>query len=326
MRAVICRELTGIEGLALTDDWPEPVAGPGEVVVEVRAAALNFPDLLMTRGMYQDRPSLPFVVGSELCGTVAAVSAGVDAFRTGDRVVGTSAGCLAERVAVPARQLLPAPRGLDDRAAAGICIAWFTSMHALTQRASLRPGETLLVLGAAGGVGSTAVQLGKLMGAQVIAAAGGAEKVGFARSLGADNAIDYSAGDLREQLRKLTAGRGVDVVYDPVGGTMAEPALRSMAWRGRYLVVGFAGGPIPSIPLNLPLLKGCAIVGVYWGSFAQREAEAQRANEAALWNHFEAGRLRPVVGAVYALDEHRAAFAALAERRALGKLVVSLAG
>jgi NADPH2:quinone reductase len=325
MRAVICRQLTGIDGLSLVEDWPEPAPGPGEVLIDVRSAALNFPDLLMVQGLYQDRPPLPFVAGTELCGVVAAVGEGVDGFRPGDRVVGACGGSLAERVAAKAMQFLPAPRNLDDHAAAGICITYFTSMHALTQRARLQPGETLLVLGAGGGVGTSAVQLGKLMGATVTAAAGDEHKLDLARSLGADHLIDYSRQDLRERIKEVTAGRGVDVAYDPVGGELAEKTLRSMAWGGRYLVIGFAGGSIPSIPLNLPLLKGCSVVGVYWGSFATREPAAQRRNVEALWEHFESGRLTPVVGEVHALTDFRAAFGALAGRRARGKVIVTIA-
>ena len=322
MRAVICRELTGIAGLELVADWSEPQAGPSEVVVEVKAAALNFPDVLMIQGLYQERPPLPFVVGSEMSGVVAAVGEGVSGFAPGDRVVAASGRTLAERVAVKASQLLPAPRGLDFPGAAGICVTYFTTMHALRQRAALQPGETLLVLGAAGGVGTTAVELGKAFGATVIAAASTDEKLEVARGLGADHLVNYSQQDLRERIKEITAGRGVDVVYDPVGGSLAEPALRSMAWKGRYLVIGFAGGDIPRIPLNLPLLKGCSIVGVFWGSFAQRERDVQRQNVAELWGLFESGRLKPVVGETHPLADYAAAFESLAGRRARGKVVL----
>lgn len=322
MRAVICRDLTGIAGLALVNDWPEPRAAAGEVVIEVKAAALNFPDLLMIQGLYQDRPGLPFVVGTELAGIVTAVGEGVTRLKEGDRVVGACGRTLAERVVAKASMVLPAPRNLGFEAASGICITYFTTLHALKQRAQLAPGETLLVLGAAGGVGTTAVQLGKAMGATVIAAAGSDEKLELVRSLGADHVINYSTQDLRERVKEITGGKGVDVAYDPVGGELAEPALRSMAWKGRYLVIGFAGGEIPRIPLNLPLLKGCSIVGVYWGSFASREPEIQRQNVAELWQMFEAGRLVPVVGETLDLDDYAAAFEALATRRARGKVVV----
>jgi NADPH2:quinone reductase len=322
MRAVVCRELTGVGGLECVGDWPEPQAGPGEVVVEVKAAALNFPDLLMIQGLYQERPPLPFVVGTEMSGVVTAVGEGVTHVAAGDRVVAACGRTLAERVAAKASLVLPAPRNLAFEAAAGICITYFTTMHALKQRARLQPGETLLVLGAAGGVGTTAVELGKQMGAVVIAAASSDAKLEVARSLGADHLVNYATQDLRERLKEITGGKGVDVVYDPVGGGLAEPALRSMAWQGRYLVIGFAGGDIPRIPLNLPLLKGCSIVGVFWGSFAQRERDQQRQNVAELWQLFESGRLSPVVGEVHALEDFAAAFDSLASRRACGKVVL----
>ena len=324
MRAVICRDLTGIDGLALVTDWPEPQPAVGEVVIDVKAAALNFPDVLTIQGLYQDRPGLPFVAGTELAGVVSAVGEGVTRLRVGDRVVAACGRTLAERVAAKASVVLPAPRNLSFEAASGICITYFTSMHALKQRAQLQHGETLLVLGAAGGVGTTAVELGKLMGATVIAAASSDEKLALARSLGAEHLINYSTQDLRERIKEITGGKGVDVVYDPVGGDLAEPALRGVAWKGRYLVIGFAGGDIPRIPLNLPLLKGCSVVGVYWGSFAGREPEVQRQNVAELWQMFESGRLVPVVGETHELDDFAAAFEGLATRRARGKVVVRI--
>jgi len=322
MRAVVCRDPCGVAGLEYVADWPEPQPGPGEVLVDVKAAALNFPDLLMIQGLYQERPPLPFVVGTEMSGVVAAVGDGVTHLAAGARVVAACGRTLAERVAARAELVIPAPRGLDFPAAAGICITYFTTMHALRQRAQLQAGETLLVLGAAGGVGSSAVELGKHMGAVVIAAASSDAKLALAHRLGADHLINYSTQDLRERVREITGGRGVDVVYDPVGGPLAEPALRSVAWRGRYLVIGFAGGDIPRVPLNLPLLKGCAIVGVYWGSFAQRERDEQRRNVRELWTLFESGALVPVVGETHPLGEFAAAFDALASRRAQGKVVL----
>jgi len=322
MRAVVCRELTGVGGLEYVDNWPEPQAGPGEVLVDVKAAALNFPDLLMIQGLYQERPPLPFVVGTEMSGVVAAVGPGVTHVAPGDRVVAACGRTLAERVVAKASLVIPAPKKLGFEAAAGICITYFTSMHALKQRAQLNAGETLLVLGAAGGVGTTAVELGKQMGATVIAAVGSDAKLELVRRLGADHVVNYATEDLRERLKEITGGKGVDVVYDPVGGVLAEPALRSMAWGGRYLVIGFAGGDIPRIPLNLPLLKGCSIVGVYWGSFAQRERDLQRRNVMELWEMFEAGRLVPVVGEMHGLADYAAAFESLATRRAQGKVVL----
>ena len=322
MRAVICRELTGIDGLALVSDWPEPQAGPGQVVIDVKASALNFPDLLMTQGLYQEKPPLPFVVGTELSGTVAAVGEGVKHLKVGDAVVSACGRTMAERVAAPAMLVIPAPRNLPLESAAGICITYFTTMHALKQRAALQPGETLLVLGAAGGVGTTAVELGRQMGATVIAAASSKEKLELAKSLGAEHLIDYSTEDLKERVKEITRGKGVDVVYDPVGGALAEAALRSMAWKGRYLVIGFAAGDIPRIPLNLPLLKGCSVVGVFWGSFVGREPQVQMQNVAELWALFESGKLKPVVGETHRMEGFAAAFDSLRSRRALGKVVV----
>ena len=322
MRAVVCHELTGVDGVRYESAWPEPTAGAGQLLVDVRSTALNFPDLLMIHGKYQERPELPFVTGSEMSGVVRAVGADVLGFQVGDRVVGVCGRTLADQVAVDAGRVFHAPQGLDFDAASGICITYFTSIHALKQRAQLQPGETMLVLGATGGVGSTAIQLGKLMGAKVIAAASSAAKLAVATELGADATIDYSREDLRERLKTLTGGKGVDVVYDPVGGELSEPALRGIAWRGRYLVIGFADGRIPSLPFNLPLLKGCAIVGVFWGSFAQREPEVQRQNVAELWDYFATGRLQPLVGEVHPLTDYRAAFTSLATRRARGKVVV----
>jgi len=322
MRAVICRELTGLDGLALVDDWPEPTAGAGQVVIDVVASALNFPDLLMTQGLYQDKPPLPFVVGTELSGTVTAVGEGVQHLKVGDRVVSACGRTMAERVAAPAMLVIPAPRNLPLESAAGICVTYFTTIHALKQRANLQPGETLLVLGAAGGVGTTAVELGKEMGATVIAAASSDEKLELAKSLGADHLVNYSTQDLKDRIKEITRGKGVDVVYDPVGGPLAEPALRSMAWKGRYLVIGFAAGDIPRIPLNLPLLKGCSVVGVFWGSFVGREPQVQLQNVAELWAMFESGRIKPVVGETHRMEGYAAAFESLRSRRALGKVVV----
>jgi NADPH2:quinone reductase len=322
MRAVVCRELTGVSGLEYVNDWPEPQAGPGEVLVDVKAAALNFPDLLMIQGLYQERPPLPFVVGTEMSGVVAAVGEGVTHVAPGDRVVAACGRTLAERVVAKAPFVIPAPGKLAFASAAGICITYFTSMHALKQRAQLKAGETLLVLGAAGGVGTTAVELGKRMGAVVIAAASSDAKLELVRKLGADHVVNYATEDLRERIKAITSGKGVDVVYDPVGGTLAEPALRSMAWGGRYLVIGFAGGDIPRIPLNLPLLKGCSIVGVFWGSFAARERDVQRRNVMELWEMFESGQLVPVVGETHPLADYAKAFESLAARRAQGKVVL----
>jgi NADPH2:quinone reductase len=323
MKALVCHALTGIDGLKLEQDWPEPALGHGLVLIDVQAAALNFPDLLMLRGLYQERPSLPFIPGSELSGIVRAVGEGVVRFKPGDRVIAFTLGrALAERIAVRQEFVMPMPSTLDFEAASGVCLTYFTSYHALKQRAQLAAGETLLVLGAGSGVGTTAIELAKLMGARVIAAAGSAEKLAAASTLGADATINYTAEDLRERLKELTAGKGVDVVYDAVGGPHAEPAVRNLAWKGRYLVVGFAAGDIPKIPLNLLLLKGAALVGVFFGSFASREPELQRQNALELWQLFETGRLKPVVGAVHPLQDYARAFGEIEQRRAVGKVVL----
>jgi NADPH2:quinone reductase len=322
MKALVCHTLTGPQDLKLELQWSEPKAGPGEVLVDVKAAALNFPDVLMTRGLYQERPPLPFVPGLEFAGVVAEVGEGVTRVQPGDRVVAYSGQAVAERVAVRQEFVMPMPRTLDFVAASGVCLTYFTSYHALKQRAQLQPGETLLVLGAGGGVGTTAVELGKVMGAQVIAAASTDEKLAVARSLGADQLINYSTEDVRERLKEITRGAGVDVVYDPVGGVLTEPAVRSLAWKGRYLVIGFAAGEIPRLAINLLLLKGASLVGVFWGAFARREPQVQMQNMRELWELIEAGKLKPVVGQVYALEDGARAFAALEGRQAKGKVVI----
>ncbi len=325
MKALVCRRLTGPQGLELDCHWPDPDVGPGQVLVEVKAAALNFPDVLMTRGLYQERPSLPFVPGLEFSGTVARVGDGVTRVGPGDHVVAYAAGAVAERAVARQESVMPMPRTLDFVAASGICLTYFTSYHALKQRAQLQPGETLLVLGAGGGVGTTAVELGKLMGARVIAAASSDDKLEAAHSRGADMLINYATEDLRARAKEITAGAGVDVVYDPVGGPHTGPALRSLRWNGRYLVVGFAAGEIPRVAVNLLLLKGASLVGVYFGEFAQREPGVQMQNVRDLWELFEAGRLAPVVGEVHVLADAVRAFEALEGRRAKGKVVIRVA-
>ncbi|HEX5648350.1 MAG TPA: NADPH:quinone oxidoreductase family protein [Steroidobacteraceae bacterium] len=326
MKALVCHTLTGPQDLKLELQWPEPKAGPGEVLVDVKAAALNFPDVLMTRGLYQERPPLPFVPGLEFAGVVAEVGEGVTRVQPGDRVVAYSGQAVAEKVAVRQEFVMPMPRTLDFVAASGVCLTYFTSYHALKQRAQLQPGETLLVLGAGGGVGTTAVELGKVMGARVIAAASTDEKLEVARSLGADHLVNYSTEDVRERLKQITGGAGVDVVYDPVGGVLTEAAVRSLAWKGRFLVIGFAAGEIPKLAINLLLLKGASLVGVFWGAFARREPQVQRQNVRELWELFEAGTLKPVVGQVYALENGASAFAALEGRQAKGKVVIRVGG
>jgi NADPH2:quinone reductase len=322
MKAVLCREFGPIDRLAV-DDVPSPGAGDGQLVIEVAAAGVNFPDALLVQGKYQLKPPLPFSPGGEFAGTVKAVGAGVTHLALGDAVVGVAAyGGYAEEVRVDAHSATRLPAGVDPASAAVLMIAHGTALHALEDRAALAPGETLLVLGAAGGVGLAAVEIGKLLGARVIACASTPEKLAVCRARGADELIDYTREDLRERLRELTGGRGVDVVYDAVGGPHSEPALRSTGWRGRFLVIGFAAGAIPQLPLNLPLLKGSSIVGVFWGEFVRREPTRNRENVLRLLDWLAAGRLAPHIGARYPLSGAADALTALVERRVTGKVVL----
>lgn len=323
MRALVCRAFGPAEQLVI-EDWPDPQPRAGEVVIDVRAAALNFPDNLMIRGRYQVVTPPPFVPGSELAGVVRAIGAGVRGIAPGDRVIAfTLVGAFAERCVVPAARVLPLPEGLDFAAGAAFLVTQSTSLHALRQRAGLRPGETLLVLGAAGGVGIAAVEIGKLMGARVIAAASTAAKLEFARAAGADETINYAEAALKDELKRVTGGAGADVVYDPVGGELAQQALRGLARHGRYLVVGFASGEIPAFPANLVLLKEAQIVGVYWGPWAEREPAEARQNLADLADWVRAGRIHSRVTEIFPLERYVEAFGRLSGRRALGKIVFS---
>jgi NADPH2:quinone reductase len=325
MKALVCREHGLPDKLDLVDDWPEPEVGEHEVLIDIKAASLNFPDVLIIQGKYQFQPDLPFVPGGECAGEIVAVGSAVDRFKPGDKVISIGgAGCFCERIAANEFSVFPMPEGLSYEQAAGVAMTYFTSYYALKQRGNLQPGETLLVLGAAGGVGSTAVELGKQMGAKVIAAASSSDKLELCRQLGADELINYSEVSLKDAIKELTGGKGVDVVYDPVGGDYAEPALRGMAWNGRYLVIGFASGPIPSIPLNLALLKGCAIVGVFWGRFTGEEPEANVQNVAELWELFARGKLKPAITETYSLDDYQAAYNSMIERRARGKVIMTV--
>ena len=311
--------------LDLVDDWPEPELGEHEVLIDVKAAGLNFPDVLIIQGKYQMQPDLPFIPGGECAGVVAAVGDKVTNHKVGDKVVcAAGSGSFCARVAVHEWGAFPMPEALSFEQAAGISITYFTSYHALVQRANIQPGETLLVLGAAGGVGTSAIELGKVMGARVIAAASSDEKLELCKKLGADDLINYSDTSLKDAVKELTGGRGVDVVYDPVGGDYAEPAVRSMAWNGRYLVIGFASGPIPSIPLNLALLKGCALVGVFWGRFTGEEPERNLQNIRELTELFESGKISPLVTEVYPLEQYQDAYNCMIERRARGKVIMTL--
>jgi NADPH2:quinone reductase len=322
MKAVLCKEYGPPDSLVV-EELPSPTAGFGEVVLSVRACGVNFPDVLIIQNKYQFRPPLPFAPGGEVAGVVTAVGDGVDGLKVGDRVIGSTGwGGFAEELALDASRVIPIPDEMDFVTASAFLLTYGTSHHALKDRAQLRAGETLLVLGAAGGVGLAAVELGKVMGARVIAAASTAEKLAVCREHGADELIDYAREDLKERVKQLTAGNGVDVVYDPIGGGYAETALRGTAWNGRYLVVGFASGEIPKIPLNLVLLKGCQIVGVFWGAFTAREPERHRANVAELMAWFRAGKIRPHVSATYPLERAAEALNAMAERRVMGKVVL----
>lgn len=322
MRAVRVHELVGPSSLRI-DELPEPVPGPGEVLVDVRAAGVNFPDLLLSYGKYQFRPPPPFSPGGEAAGVVKAVGAGVTTVAPGDRVATTIVhGAFAERLVVPEAALIKVPDAVGFEVAAATLLTYGTTMHALVDRAGLKAGETLLVLGAAGGVGTAAVELGKLLGARVIAAVSNDEKLAFCRSRGADEGIVYAREDLKERAKQLTRGEGVDVVYDPVGGPYAEQALRAIAWQGRYLVVGFAANEIPRIPLNLVLLKGCQIVGVFWGAFAAREPAKSRANAERILAAVAEGKLRPHVDTILPFSRAGEALSRLERREVLGKIVL----
>ncbi|MET0679803.1 MAG: NADPH:quinone oxidoreductase family protein [Burkholderiales bacterium] len=322
MKALLCKAWGGPETLVL-EELPSPQPGPGEVVVDVKAAGVNFPDVLIIQNKYQLKPPLPFAPGAELAGVIKEIGAGVTGFKAGDRVIAMPMwGAFAEECVVRATQLIRMPAGLDFPTAAAFTLTYGTSWHALKDRGQLRAGETLLVLGAAGGVGLAAIEIGKALGARVIAAASSAEKLAVCRAHGADETIDYAVEDLRARLKTLTGDKGADVVYDPVGGQYAEPAVRSTAWRGRYLVVGFANGEIPRIPLNLLLLKGSALVGVYWGDWTRREPAAAAAGMAELLGWLAAGKLKPHLSARYPLARAAEALVALASRKVAGKLVV----
>jgi NADPH2:quinone reductase len=323
MRAVLCKHY-GPPSELVVEDIPSPSAGPGQLVVSVHACGVNFPDTLIIQGQYQFKPELPFSPGAEVAGVVKEVGPGVTAFRPGDRVIAaTTWGGYAEEVVAEASRCLVMPGDMPFDIAAAFLLTYGTSHHALRDRADLQPGETLLVLGAAGGVGLAAVELGKAMGARVIAAASSPEKLAVCREHGADELIDYTREDLRGRIKAITGGKGVDVVYDPVGGDYSEPALRSMAWRGRFLVVGFAAGKIPSLPLNLPLLKGCSVVGVFWGAFTRNEPERYQAGVKEMLAWVADGRLRPHVSARYPLEQAAEAMRDLTERRVHGKVVLT---
>jgi NADPH2:quinone reductase len=324
MKAVLCKAY-GPPGTLVIEELSSPTPEPGEVVVSVKAAGVNFPDVLIIENKYQVKPPLPFSPGSELAGVVKTVGADVVGFKAGDSVMAiTGYGAFAEEVAVDAKRLLPIPSGMDFVSAAAFGLTYATSEHALCDRGALKAGETLLVLGAAGGVGIAAIEIGKELGARVIACASTDEKLAVCREHGADEGINYATEDLRERIKALTGGKGADVVYDPVGGPYTELALRSIAWRGRLLVVGFAAGEIPKIPLNLTLLKGCSIVGVFWGEFTRREPQrfVQAMDKLGRW--FGEGKLKPHISGTFPLERAADALTLMAERKVKGKVVLTV--
>ena len=322
MRAIRCEEWGGPETLRLRD-IPDPVPQKGEVLIRIHAAGVNFPDVLIIQKKYQVQPELPFTPGAEIAGEIEAVGEGVTGYKPGDRVLALcSTGGFAEKIALDAHRCVPIPDSVSFEVAAGLMLAFGTSHHAVVDRGELKPGETILVLGAAGGVGLAAVDIAKAKGARVIAAASSEEKLAICRAHGADATINYATEDLRAAIREHTGGKGPDVIFDPVGGKLAEPAFRSIAWRGRYLVIGFAEGTIPSLPLNLPLLKGASLVGVFWGEFARREPKNQIRMMEDLFAMLARGEIRPLVSKTYSLDQTEDALRDMAARRVTGKIVI----
>ena len=322
MKAVLCKSFGPPESLVI-EDAPAPRIKPSEILLDVHAAGVNFPDTLMIEGKYQFKPPFPFSPGGEAAGVVAAVGEKVSHLKVGDRVMAlTGWGSFAEQVAVAGSNALPIPPSMDFTTAAAFSMTYGTSMHALKQRANLQPGETLLVLGASGGVGLAAVEIGKAMGARVIAAASSDDKLEIARQAGADELINYADGELKEKVKALTKGQGADVIYDPVGGDLFDQSLRCINWNGRLLVVGFASGRIPEMPANLPLLKGAAVVGVFWGAFAARQPQDNLANFQQLFAWHTEGKLKPLVSQTYELNQYEDALAMLTSRKAVGKVVI----
>jgi NADPH2:quinone reductase len=331
MRAVLCKEFGPPETLVV-EDIPSPEAQAGQVVVDVHAAAVNFPDVLIIENKYQFKPPLPFSPGGEVAGIVSSLGEGVTRLKVGDRVIGSCGhGGYVEEIALDQNSCIPVPDEMDLETASALVLTYGTSYHALKDRADIQPGEKLLVMGAAGGVGLAAVELGKAMGAYVIAAASSEEKLEVCRQHGADATILYPSGDMdraqqkafSEQIKELAGGEGADVVYDPVGGAYAEPALRATTWEGRYLVVGFAAGDIPQVPLNLALLKGCQIVGVFWGSFTFREPERNKENLRVLMEYYKAGTIKPHISGRFPLEKAADALNEMAGRKVMGKVILT---
>ncbi|CAE6950255.1 NADPH:quinone oxidoreductase [Pseudomonas marincola] len=324
MKALLCKAFGPAETLVL-EDIASPEAKKNEIVLDVHAAGVNFPDTLIIEGKYQFKPPFPFSPGGEAAGIISAVGEKISHLKVGDRVMAlTGWGSFAEQVAVPGYNVMQIPKSMDFASAAAFGMTYGTSMHALKQRANLQAGETLLVLGASGGVGLAAVEIGKAMGAKVIAAASSAEKLEVAKAAGADELINYTETNLKEEVKRLTGGLGADVIYDPVGGDLFDLAARSIAWNGRLLVVGFASGRIPELPVNLMLLKGAAVIGVFWGSFAQRQPQDNAANFQQLFAWHAEGKLKPLVSESYPLDKAGDAINRLGQRQAVGKVVVQV--
>jgi NADPH2:quinone reductase len=322
MKAIVC-EAWGLPDTLVVRELPEVVPEAGKVAIKVEAAGVNFPDVLIIQNKYQFKPELPFTPGGELAGTVTAVGEGVTQYKPGDRVIAfVGQGAFAQQIAVPEKSVMPMPPDMDFDTAAAITLTYGTSHHAVVDRAQLKAGETMLVLGAAGGVGLAAIEIGKALGARVIAAASSDEKLEICKQHGADATINYSTQDLREAIKACTDGKGPDVIYDPVGGIYAEPAFRSIGWRGRYLVVGFANGEIPKLPLNLTLLKGASLVGVFWGEYVRREPKANMAAMRELMGWLAEGKIRPHISGRYALADTPKALNDMAARKVTGKVVI----
>ena len=322
MHAWLCENPVGVDALTWKE-LPTPAPKAGQVLIEIKAASLNFPDLLIVQNKYQMKPTLPFVPGSEYAGVITAVGEGVAHLKVGQHVACLSGtGGFGTHTLAPAALCMPLPEGFPFVDAAAFIMIYATSHHALIDRAQLKAGETVLVLGAAGGVGTAAIQIAKAAGARVIAAASNDEKCALCKTLGADATINYSTENLREAIKALTDGKGPDVIYDPVGGDYTEPAFRSIAWRGRYLVVGFAAGPIPALPFNLALLKGASIMGVFWGDFAKREPKANGAMMMELAKMYAQGKIKPVIDRTMPMSDLKAAYAHMGSRGVMGKLVM----
>lgn len=325
MKALLCKAY-GLPDTLAIEEVADPTPGADEVVVDVKSAGVNFPDVLIIQNKYQFKPELPFSPGGEMAGVVSAVGANVKHVKPGDRILGLCTyGAFAEKVCLSADRAIPVPDGVDFDTAAAFLLTYGTSWHALKDRAALQPGETVLVLGASGGVGISAIQIAKALGARVIAAASTPEKLEVCRANGADETINYATEDLRARIKDLTGGKGPDVIYDPVGGEYAEPAFRSIGWRGRYLVIGFANGEIPRLPLNLTLLKGASLMGVFWGSYTKQEPENFQRDVKEMFALVQEGKLKPHISARYSLEQSREALNDMMNRKVTGKVVIQVA-